>query len=72
VPKWLANWAVTSRSIHQWRQELGEHGRQAFPGSGHQSAQEQELRRLKREWERTQKQREIFKKALALCSHHQL
>lgn len=63
---------ISDTSIHQWRKELGEHGREAFPGSGHQSAQEEELRRLKRELERTQKERDILKKALAIFSQHQL
>ena len=29
---------ISGTSIHQWRKELIEHGSQAFPGSGHQSA----------------------------------
>src|SRR6266699_581639 len=59
---------ISDTSIHQWRQELTEHGTEAFPGSGHQTAQEEELRRLKRELERTQKERDILKKALAIFS----
>src|SRR6266567_785702 len=53
---------ISDTSIHQWRKELTEHGPEAFPGSGHQTAQEEELRRLKRELERTQKERDILKK----------
>ncbi len=53
---------ISDTSIHQWRQELAEHGQEAFPGSGHQTAQEEELRRLKRELERTQKERDSLKK----------
>jgi transposase len=53
---------ISDTSIHQWRKELAEHGQEAFPGSGHQTAQEEELRRLKRELERTQKERDILKK----------
>ena len=44
---------ISDTSIHQWRKELTEHSSQAFPGSGHQTAQEEEVRRLKRELERT-------------------
>src|SRR5438067_7094956 len=29
---------ISDPSIHQWRKELTEHGPQAFPGSGHQTA----------------------------------
>ena len=39
-------------SIHQWRKELTQHGKEAFPGSGHQTPLEEENRRLKRELER--------------------
>jgi len=63
---------ISDTSIHQWRKELTEHGLEAFPGSGHQTAQEEELRRLKRELERTQKERDILKKALAIFSQNQL
>src|SRR5689334_11926832 len=37
---------ISDTSIHQWRKELVEHGSEAFPGSGHQTAQEEEIRRL--------------------------
>ncbi len=40
---------ISDTPIHQWRKELTEHGPEAFPGSGHQTAQEEERRRLKRE-----------------------
>ena len=63
---------ISDRSIHQWRKELGEHGLEAFPGSGHQTAQEEELRRLKRELEVTRQERDILKKALAIFSRSQL
>jgi transposase-like protein len=29
---------ISDTSIHQWRKELAEHGKEAFPGSGHQTA----------------------------------
>jgi transposase len=29
---------ISDTSIHQWRKELTEHGSEAFPGSGQQSA----------------------------------
>ena len=29
---------ISDSSIHQWRKELTEHGSEAFPGSGHQTA----------------------------------
>lgn len=53
---------ISDSSIHQWRKELAEHGAEAFPGSGHQTALEEENRRLKRELERTRQERDILKK----------
>jgi transposase len=62
---------ISDTSIHQWRKELSEHGQEAFPGSGHQTAQEEELRQLKRELERTRQERDILKKAVAIFSRNQ-
>jgi transposase len=59
---------ISDTSIHQWRKELTEHGKEAFPGSGHQTALEEENRRLKRELERVQQEREILKKVLSIFS----
>jgi|SRR5512135_2550192 transposase len=59
---------ISDTSIHQWRRELAEHGKDAFPGSGHQTALEEENRRLKRELERVQQEREILKKVLSIFS----
>jgi transposase len=55
---------ISDTSIHEWRKQLAAHGSEAFPGSGHQPAQEEELRRLKRELEVTRQERDILKKAL--------
>lgn len=59
---------ISDSSIHQWRKELAAHGDEAFPGSGHQTVQEEELRRLKRELEVTRQERDILKKALIVFS----
>lgn len=63
---------ILDTSIHQWRKELSEHGSEAFPGSGHQTAQEEEIRRLKRELDRVQKERDILKKTLGIFTRDQL
>jgi transposase len=55
---------ISDTSIHQWRKELTQHGKEAFPGSGHQTALEEENRRLKRELERVQQERDILKCAI--------
>lgn len=62
---------ISDASIHQWRQELAEHGLEAFPGSGHQTALEEENRRLKRELERARQERDILKKTVSIFSHDQ-
>jgi len=59
---------ISDSSIHQWRKELAEHGSQAFPGNGHQTAQEEEMRRLKRELEVVKQERDILKKAVSIFS----
>src|SRR5690348_13479077 len=57
---------ISDTSIYQWRKALAAHGEEAFPGSGHQTAQEEELRRLKRELEVTRQERDILKRAMPL------
>ena len=59
---------ISDTSIYQWRKALAAHGDDAFPGSGHQTAQEEELRRLKRELEVTRQERDILKNALIVFS----
>ena len=53
---------ISDSAIHGWRKELAEHGEEAFPSKGHQTALEEENRRLKRELERVQQERDILKK----------
>lgn len=62
---------ISDTSIHQWRKELAEHGPETFPGSGHQTALEEENRRLKRELERTRQERDILKKTIHIFSRGQ-
>ena len=62
---------ISDTSIHQWRKELREHSSEAFPGSGHQTAQEEEVRRLKRELEVVKQERDILKKAIGIFSRGQ-
>lgn len=62
---------MSDTSIHQWRQELTEHSSEAFPGSGHQTAQEEEVRRLKRELEVVKQERDRLNKAISIFSRGQ-
>ena len=59
---------IGDSTLHHWCHQLAEQGEQAFPGSGHQTAQEEEIRRLKRELEVTRQQRDILKKVLHIYS----
>lgn len=63
---------IADSTLHHWCKLFSEHGEQAFPGSGHQTQQEGELRRLKRELEVTRQERDILKKALGIFSRSQL
>jgi transposase len=62
---------IADSTLHHWCKEFSEQGKQAFPGSGHQTAQEEDVRRLKRELEVTRQERDILKKALAIFSRAQ-
>jgi transposase len=62
---------IADSTLHHWCKEFAEAGSQAFPGSGHQTTQEEEVRRLKRELEVTRQERDILKKALAIFSRAQ-
>jgi len=59
---------ISDSAIHGWRRELAEHSQEAFPGKGHQTALEEENRRLKRENEILRQEREILKKAMSIFS----
>ena len=51
---------IADSTLYHWCQQLSEHGVQAFPGSGHQTPQEEEIRQLKRENEVRIASPEIF------------
>lgn len=59
---------ISDSAIHGWRKELTEQGNEAFPGKGHQTALEEENRRLKRENEILRQERDILKKAVSIFS----
>ena len=63
---------IADSTLHNWCKEFSEHGKQAFPGSGHQSPQEEEIRQLKRENDFLRQERDILKKAIGIFSRGQL
>ena len=62
---------IADSTLHHWCKQFAEQSSPAFPGSGHQTPPEEELRRLKRELEGTRQERDILKKALAIFSRSQ-
>ena len=62
---------VPERVLYRWCQQLQEQPEASFPGKGHQSELEEENRRLRRELERVQQERDILKKAIVIFSHGQ-
>lgn len=55
---------IADSTLHHWCQLFSEQGEQAFPGSGPQTPQEEEIRPLKREVDLLRQERDILKKAL--------
>src|SRR5215470_14032009 len=54
---------IADSTLHHWRKLSTEQGEQAFPGSGHQTAEVEEIRRLKRANEVVRQERDMLKKA---------
>lgn len=61
---------IHPNNLYKWRQELLTDPEQAFPGKGKLKAEDEELRRLRRENETLKQERDILKKALAVFSRH--
>ena len=59
---------ISENSLWRWRQQVSEKGDRAFPGTGHVSAEAEELRRLRRQLADVTEERDILKKALAVFS----
>ena len=59
TPGQIGNWEKALEQVQQ-------HKEQAFPGAGHQTETESELRRLRRENEILRQERDILKKAMAV------
>ena len=59
---------ISDSVLSHWCQQAKTHGAEAFPGSGHQTAQEEEIRRLKREVALAQQECAILKKTVGIFS----
>ena len=56
---------VAEGSVRAWREAAEEHGAGAFPGHGHPTPADDELRRLRAENTRLRAERDLLKKAAA-------
>ena len=56
---------VSENRLHQWKKAVLAKGAAAFPGSGHLTPVEEELRRLRADVKRLGMERDILKKATA-------
>ena len=56
---------VTENLLHSWKKAVLKKGAEAFPGSGHLTPVEEELRRLRADVKRLEMERDIPKKAAA-------
>ena len=56
---------VTENLLHSWKKAVQKSGAAAFPGAGHLTPVEEELRRLRADVKRLEMERDILKKATA-------
>ena len=61
---------IDPNTLYGWKRELEAAGDVAFPGKGHLTPEEEEIRRLRRALAEAEEDREILKKALAYFSKH--
>jgi transposase len=57
---------IADSTLHHWCKQFAEQGERAFPGSGHQTPQEEEMHQLKRENELLRQERDILKRAMPM------
>ncbi|MEJ2048171.1 MAG: transposase [Dehalococcoidia bacterium] len=56
---------ISRGMLDRWRREYGAKEKDAFPGTGHQSGEAEELKRLREENRKLRLEKEILKKAAA-------
>ena len=61
---------INPNLLYRWKAEYGEAGNHAFPGQGHQTLEQAELRQLREENRRLRLERDILKKATAFFANH--
>lgn len=68
VAETARNLGIHENQLYVWKRKYESDPENAFPGKGHMKPLEEEVRRLKRELERTQRERDILKKAVGIFS----
>lgn len=61
---------VRDNLLYRWRRQFQEEGAVAFPGTGHQTPEREELTRVKRELAQAKQDITILKKAAAYFAKH--
>jgi len=61
---------INSSMLHRWKREYLRDHDNSFPGKGHMSDADEELRRLKKENTELKEERDILKKAVAFFAKH--
>jgi transposase len=64
------NLGITPKLLSRWKGEHQQHRDAAFPGQGHQTPEQAELRQLREENRRLRMERDILKKATAFFATH--
>lgn len=59
---------INENTLHNWKNQYLQDTGDAFPGKGHQTPQDEELSRLRRENQVLREERDILKKALGIFS----
>jgi transposase len=61
---------ISENRLHEWKKAHAAKGADAFPGSGHLTPQEEEIKKLNAEVKRLEMERDILKKAAAFFATH--
>ncbi len=66
------NLGITAKLLSRWKREQQHHQDAAFPGQGHQTPEQSELRMLREDNQRLRMERDILKTATAFFATHNI
>lgn len=64
------NLGITAKILSRWKSEQTQHREAAFPGQGHQTPEQAELRQLREDNRRLRMERDILKNHSDVWAHH--